>query len=77
MKQLLETFALPPVSFLYVAILGLILARWRRRMGHVLICIGLVALTVLSLPAVGGCLILSLEQNLPVTPPLTRCLRRS
>jgi uncharacterized SAM-binding protein YcdF (DUF218 family) len=34
-----------------------------------LACVGLVALTLFALPAVGGSLIIALETNLPVTPP--------
>jgi uncharacterized SAM-binding protein YcdF (DUF218 family) len=68
-KHLLETFALPPVCFLYLAIFGCFIF-WRyRRIGWTLLSIGLLGLTVLSLPAVAGSLILALERNLPVTPP--------
>jgi uncharacterized SAM-binding protein YcdF (DUF218 family) len=69
MKQLLETFALPPICFLYLAILGLVIVRRHRRIGRTLAGVGLLGLAVLSLPAVAGSLIIALEQNLPVTPP--------
>ncbi len=68
-KHLLEIFALPPVCFLYLAILGFVLARRWRCFGRTLLSIGLIGLTVLSLPAVAGSLIIALERNLPVTPP--------
>ena len=69
MKQLLETFGLPPICFLYVLIIGLLIPR-RYRFGHrVLVVIGVAGLTILSLPAVSGSLINALERNLPVTPP--------
>lgn len=60
---------MPPGCFLYVALLGLLVARWHRRGGRVLVCIGLVGLTVLGLPAVAVSMIVALEQNLPVEPP--------
>jgi uncharacterized SAM-binding protein YcdF (DUF218 family) len=69
LKSILESLGLPPVCFLYVAILGLLLARRHRRTGYTLACIGLACLTALALPVVGGPLIVSLELNLPVTPP--------
>jgi uncharacterized SAM-binding protein YcdF (DUF218 family) len=60
---------LPPVCFLYLVFVGLFMA-WRRlRGGRFLVCIGVAGLTILSLPIVAGSLILSLESNLPVTPP--------
>ena len=68
-KHLLEIFALAPVCFLYLAILGFVLGRRYRWIGQLLLSTGLIGLTVLSLPVVAGSLILALEQNLPVTPP--------
>lgn len=68
-KHLLEIFALPPVCFLYLAIFGFLIIRRYRWSGRVLLSTGLLGLTVLSLPAVAGSLIIALEQNLPVTPP--------
>jgi uncharacterized SAM-binding protein YcdF (DUF218 family) len=68
-KSLLLAVTLPPICFLYLAILGLLIVRFYRRLGRVLLCAGLLGLVVLGLPAVGGSLIIALEQGLPVTPP--------
>ena len=67
LKYLLVAMALPPMCFLYFAIAGVVL--WRRRWGRALAAIGILGLTVFSLPIVGGALIRSLEQDLPLTPP--------
>jgi uncharacterized SAM-binding protein YcdF (DUF218 family) len=59
----------PPVGFLCLAILGLVIAWRRRRGGRALICIGLVGLMVLALPLTSDLLIVALEQDLPLKPP--------
>jgi len=69
MKSLFLAVTLPPICFLYLAILGLLIVRWFRRIGRVLLGLGLAGLLLLGLPAVGGSLIIALEQNLPITPP--------
>lgn len=69
LKGILITLALPPVCFLCVMIVGLLIARRHRRSARVLLCIGMVGLTVLGLPLVPNVLIAALEQNLPVNPP--------
>jgi len=50
-----------------VALLGLLLCRWRPRWGHVLIAFNLVALIVLSVPGVANLLIRGLEHYGPVS----------
>jgi uncharacterized SAM-binding protein YcdF (DUF218 family) len=69
LKGALESLVLPPISLLYLAIIGLLIWRRHRRTGNVLVCLGLAGLLVLSLPVVSGALIVALEQGLPVTPP--------
>jgi uncharacterized SAM-binding protein YcdF (DUF218 family) len=69
LKAILITLAVPPVGFLCLAILGLLIVRWRRRGGRALICIGLAGLTLLALPLFSDLLIVALEQNLPLEPP--------
>ncbi len=67
LKYLLVAVALPPMCFLYFAIAGVVL--WNRRWGRALAALGVGGLTLFSLPIVGGLLIRSLEQDLPLTPP--------
>jgi uncharacterized SAM-binding protein YcdF (DUF218 family) len=69
LKGILITLAVPPVGFLCLAILGLVIVWRRRRGGRALICIGLVGLMVLALPLFSDVLIVALEQNLPLKPP--------
>jgi uncharacterized SAM-binding protein YcdF (DUF218 family) len=69
LKSALETIALPPVCFLYLALLGPLIARRRRGTGLALLSIGLFGLTMLSLPVVADSLLASLERDLPLTAP--------
>jgi uncharacterized SAM-binding protein YcdF (DUF218 family) len=69
LKSILITLALPPVCFLWLTILGLLIARRHRPSGRALLCIGVAGLTVLALPLVPDLLIVALEQNLPLNPP--------
>lgn len=69
LKGLLVTLAVPPVSFLVLAIVGLLVRWWHRRLGQALLCVGIACLTLLSLPLVSNLMIAGLEQNLPLTPP--------
>ena len=69
LKSLVLTLGLPPICFLYLAVLGVAIVRRHRRGGQVLVCLGLAGLVVLSLPVIAGSLIIALEQNLPVEPP--------
>jgi uncharacterized SAM-binding protein YcdF (DUF218 family) len=69
LKHALLTLALPPICFLYLTIFGLAITRRYRRGGLLLAGTGLAILIALALPAVGGSLIVALEQNLPLTPP--------
>ncbi len=69
MKWIFEAVALPPICFLYMVIVGLLIVRRHRRGGRALVCIGLVGLAVLSIPLVPNLLLVGLERNLPTTPP--------
>jgi uncharacterized SAM-binding protein YcdF (DUF218 family) len=59
----------PPVSLILVALIGLSIERRHRPIGRVLAWFGVLGLLALSLPAVSGLLLTSLERNLPLTPP--------
>lgn len=69
LKSVLLALVLPPVSFLYCLVLGLLIVQRRRGGGRALVGIGLVGLGLLSIPLVPNLLIVALEQNLPTTPP--------
>ena len=69
MKGLLITLAMPPVGFLCLTILGLAVARWRRRCSRALACLGLAGLTLLALPIFSDVLLAGLERDLPLRPP--------
>jgi len=60
----------PPLNLLPLGLAGIALAWGRqRRLGLTLASLSLVGLLVLALPFTGGMLIVSLERNLPLTPP--------
>ena len=63
---------LPPVSLVFVALIGLLIERRHRPIGRFLAWFGVLGLLVLALPAVSGLLLMSLERNLPLTPPPDR-----
>jgi uncharacterized SAM-binding protein YcdF (DUF218 family) len=69
LKSILLALTLPPVCLLYFAMLGLLIARRHRNGARALLWIGLVGLTLLSIPLVPNLLIVALEQDLPTTPP--------
>jgi uncharacterized SAM-binding protein YcdF (DUF218 family) len=52
-----------------MAIVGLLIARRYRNGGRVLVFIGMLGLTLLSIPVVPDLLMAALEQNLPIDPP--------
>lgn len=69
LKSTLEALVLPPVCFLYLAIVGLLTRRRHPRGGRALAGISLAGLLLLSVPLVPNLLIVALEQDLPLTPP--------
>jgi uncharacterized SAM-binding protein YcdF (DUF218 family) len=68
-KALATALLVPPISLLFLAIAGLLIEWRHRRIGRVLVWIGLLGLFVLGLPLVGGTLLAALEDNLPVAAP--------
>ena len=74
LKKIVLCLVLPPSSLLLLVFVGLPLARYRPRLGKLLICISLLGLTVLSTPWVAGFLIQSLQKFPPITDDqLTKC----
>jgi uncharacterized SAM-binding protein YcdF (DUF218 family) len=59
----------PPVSLVFVALIGLLIERRQRSIGRSLAWFGVLGLLVLALPVVSGLLLTSLERNLPLAPP--------
>jgi uncharacterized SAM-binding protein YcdF (DUF218 family) len=56
---------LPPANLALLAVAGLVLRLWWRRLGNWLNGVSCVLLVILSMPLSGGTLLVALEQNLP------------
>ncbi len=69
LKGIFESLAIPPISFLYLAILGAAIGRRHRRMGRLIVGAGLAGLVILAIPVVSEATIVGLEQGLPLVPP--------
>ncbi len=65
MKAILVMLALPPANLPVLAVAGLIVRRWHRRLGELLTAASCVLLLMLSMPFFGGTLLVALEQHLP------------
>ncbi len=63
LTNLIASFFLPPLALLLIGALGLALLKRRPRLGEGLLALSLGLLAVLSLPAVSGRLLASLEQG--------------
>ena len=66
-RSLFKTLVLPPAAPLIVAVVGLALLNRHRRAGRMLVTVGVVALFVVSMPAVA----IKLIRYIDSTPPLT------
>jgi uncharacterized SAM-binding protein YcdF (DUF218 family) len=62
-KQVVKLLVLPPAGPLLVALVGLMVVRRRPRVGSALLAIGLISLTLLSMSAVGGLMVRSLDRS--------------
>jgi uncharacterized SAM-binding protein YcdF (DUF218 family) len=69
MRGLIVTLAMPPVGFVLLIIIGLVLHRRWRRLGPGMMWVGAVGLLLLGLPIVSHNLREALEADLPTTPP--------
>ncbi|MDQ1300489.1 MAG: hypothetical protein QG637_407 [Chloroflexota bacterium] len=69
LKAILLAFILPPVNLALLAMIGLVLARYRPRLGWTVATISMAGLLLLSLPVVSGRLLLSLEEGSTSSPP--------
>jgi uncharacterized SAM-binding protein YcdF (DUF218 family) len=66
LKAFVKAFLLPPVGPLLLTLFGLVVARWRARVGRVLVLIGIGGLTLLCMPAVGAFLVRCLDHSRPL-----------
>jgi uncharacterized SAM-binding protein YcdF (DUF218 family) len=64
-KELLEMLVLPPANLPLLAVAGMIVRRWHRRLGEWLTAASCVLLIALSMPFFSGILLVALEQRLP------------
>jgi uncharacterized SAM-binding protein YcdF (DUF218 family) len=64
-RSSLPSLLMPPTSFLWLILLGLIVLTRRRRLGAAFIVVGFAGIYVLALPAVCGALIAGLEATGP------------
>lgn len=60
---------LPPIFFLWLALIGLLIQRRHARSGRILTWAALLALLALAVPLVSDTLLVTLEQALPLAPP--------
>ena len=68
-KDVASTLLVPPVSLIFVALIGLAI-EWRyRRVGRLLAWFGVLGLLLLAMPVAGGGLLAVLERGLPLAPP--------
>ncbi len=68
-KEVAIALLVPPTALLFLALLGLSIEWRHRRIGRLLAWFGVLGLLAFSTPAVGGALLVALEQDLPLTPP--------
>ncbi len=66
LKQIIKLTVLPPAGPLLVAVIGLMIARYRAKTGWTLTAIGVASLALLSLPAVGALLVRCLDASPPL-----------
>jgi uncharacterized SAM-binding protein YcdF (DUF218 family) len=69
LKAIAIALVVPPTSLVFVALLGLTVHRYHRPVGHFMAWFGLLVLLILGMPVVGNALLVTLEQDLPLTPP--------
>jgi uncharacterized SAM-binding protein YcdF (DUF218 family) len=65
LKELLVTLLLPPANLPLFGVAGLIIRRWRRRLGEWMTAVSAVLLLLMSMPIFGGTMLVALEQGLP------------
>ncbi|WP_319245311.1 YdcF family protein [uncultured Propionivibrio sp.] len=74
LKKIILSLVLPPFSLVLLVCVGLLLARYRPRLGKLLIGISLFGIVVLSTPWVAGSLIQSLQKFPPISDDqLAKC----
>lgn len=72
MRAIATVLIVPPINLAVVALICVLLARYRSwRRGTLVATISMAALVLLAVPVTGQLLLFSLEQNLPLEPPAT------
>jgi uncharacterized SAM-binding protein YcdF (DUF218 family) len=71
-KEVVAALLVPPISLLFVTMIGLLVLRRHRRIGRFLAWFGLLGLLIMAMPAVSGLLLFTLERDLPLSPPPDR-----
>jgi hypothetical protein len=69
MRGIILSLGLPPMGFLTLLVIGLVVRGAWRRVGQVLILGGLAGLLLLAMPVVSSSMLLALESGLPMVPP--------
>ncbi len=68
-KDVATALLVPPIPLMFVAMVGMLVARRHPRSGRFLAWSGLLGLLLLAMPAVSGFLLATLERDLPLIPP--------
>jgi uncharacterized SAM-binding protein YcdF (DUF218 family) len=69
LKLIVIALVVPPISLVFLGLLGLMVRRRHRRIGRVMVWFGLLGLLILAIPVVGRSLLVTLEDGLPLSPP--------
>lgn len=69
LKSLLSYLLLPPANLALAVLAGVLLLPWRPCLGRWVVGTATALWLLLGMPVIGDNLLLSLEQNLPLTPP--------
>lgn len=69
-KFVIVLLLLPPLNLLLAAVLGLVLMRYRPRAGYRIVVVSVIGLLLLSMHAVTTPLLIGLERDLPLRPPV-------
>ncbi len=68
-KAVAIALLLPPISFVWLALAGLLIQRRHARSGRILTWAALLALVALAVPLIGDGMLVTLERGLPLAPP--------
>lgn len=69
LKAVAIALLVPPTALVFLALFGLVIGGWYRRIGRLMLWLSALGLLLLSLPVVGRGMLVALEGDLPLTPP--------